>query len=251
MFVSGGTGSVTSCWASWRPRAVMVGKCTMTWLYNLALSLTFWIGLENKPALCPAHSCSVVSWWGVEVLWCAKIRAAREGNASMLEAQALERRAKRVSRNSSSTYSSCFGGSGTRALITWPTDLQVRFWQAGFDFRGVLDTLQKAVYLAIPARSLLTVISYWNIKIKHCYSDWLTCTPGCMHLLHYYYSEITIRIWWLYWASPRRHDSWQKIMFTLWAILQIGLWSVVQVYYWESGKFLFVCSCACGAFLMS
>lgn len=108
-----------------------------------------------------------------------------------------ESRETRVSSRSSSVSHDAFllavEVAGQGHWFAW-IDLRVRLWRAGFDFRGALDTLQKAVYLAVPASSLLTVIPYWNTKIKHCYSHWLTWTPACRHLLHHYYYGRAVRI---------------------------------------------------------
>lgn len=142
----------------------------MTLLLKVALLLSFWTGQECKLTLCPPHSCSVTPCDEMlELLWCVKIWPAREGNTLILEAQAEERRdsrEKRVSRNGSSGSQPAFllalEGAGQGHWFAWWNDLWVKFWQAGFDFWGVLDTLRKAVYLDIPATSLLTLIPYWN-----------------------------------------------------------------------------------------
>lgn len=142
-------------------------------------------------------------------------------------------------------FSSRSWGSRTGSLICLENYLWVGFWQAGFDFQGVLGTLQKTVCLAIATSNLLAAIPHWNTEINHCYGQWLMCNTSC--------APAPL---WLPW-----HNSWHLLVALLVrelaqhplnrAVLETGLWSVLWTYYWGCRKFFFVSSYVCGAFLTS
>lgn len=80
-------------------------------------------------------------------------------------------------------FTTCFSsrswGSRTGSPGCLENYLWVGFWQAGFDFQGVLGTVQKTVCSAIPTSNLLAAIPHWNTEINHCCGQWLMCNTSC------------------------------------------------------------------------
>lgn len=142
--VWGRAGSLDSFWGVLEARSSNGLGAHWTSLLGVALLLGCWTGLESAHAVPLVQLYHVVS---AEVLWCAKTHPGR--GCSGLRKKGCARRVSRDWPSSSQHVSTSLlrERDGVTDLVNWS---MARFWQAGLNFQGLLDAVQKAVCPILP-----------------------------------------------------------------------------------------------------